>query len=83
MPAKDICRIGRGFLWWMEQAHMRLLHLAPALAMVAGGASRYKIDPYMLPAHVARDDVVDRQMPVASAAILAGIIIAAEDLAAR
>jgi hypothetical protein len=63
--------------------HVRLVHFAAAFAMIARRASRDEIRPGMLPTHVTWNDVVNGQRPLAPAAVLAGIIVAAEYFAAR
>ncbi len=63
--------------------HVRLVHFAAAFAMIAGGAGRHEVRPGVLPAHVTRNDVVNGQRPFAPAAVLTGIIVAAEYFAAR
>ena len=83
MPPKDIFCIGRRFLGDMQKMHMRLFHLSASLAVITGGAGRDQIRPDMLPTHVARNDMIDRQVALALAAILAGIIVAPEKFAAR
>lgn len=62
---------------------MRLLHFTPAFAVIAGGTGCHQIRPDMSAAHVPRDDVVDGQAAFVFTAILAGIIVAPEDFAAR
>ena len=83
MLAKNVGRVGWRFLRNMHQVHVNLIHFAPALAMVTARAGRHQICPNMLAAHVARNHMIHRQTAVAPAAILAGIIIAAEYFAAR
>jgi len=83
MPPKDVGGVGGWFLGDMRQAHVNLLHPAPALAMIARRASRHQIRPVVLSAHVTRDDVVNRQRDVTPAAILTGIIVPPEYFAAR
>src|SRR5215213_2394179 len=79
MFSKDIRGIGRRFLGRMVQMHMDLIHLAPALAMVAAWTRRHNICPCMLPTQMTGDHVIHGQTTIAPAAILAGIIIAAKD----
>jgi len=47
MPPKDVGGVGGGS-WDMRQAHVNLLHPAPALAMIARRASRHQIRPVVL-----------------------------------
>ena len=67
----------------MQQMHVGFIHFAPALTVIAVGTRRYQIGPNMPAAHMARDDMVDGEIAFALAAILAGIIVAAEYFAAR
>ncbi len=83
MPTEDVRGVGRGFLGMMQQEHMRLFHSAASLAMIAVRARRHHVRPQMLAAQVTRQHMVHRQPAVVSAAILAGIIIAPENLPAR
>ena len=62
---------------------MRLIHLAPALAVIAGGTGSNQIRPNMPAAHMAWNDMVDRQAAFAPAAVLAGIIVTTEYFTAR
>lgn len=62
---------------------MSLFNLAASLAVIAGGTGSYQVRPDVLPAHVARNDVIDRQVAFALAAVLAGIIVAPEKFSAR
>ena len=62
---------------------MRLFHLAASLAVITGGAGGHQVRPDMLPAHVARNDMIDRQIALALAAILAGIIVTPKEFSAR
>lgn len=62
---------------------MRLFHLAASLAVIAGGASGYQVRPNMLPTHVSRNDMIDRQIAIPFAAILAGIIVTPKEFSAR
>lgn len=61
---------------------MYLFHFSATLAMVAVWACSHNICPDVLPAHVARHDMIHGQSAFSLAAILAGIIVAAKDLAA-
>lgn len=81
--AEDIRRLGRRFLRDVHEVHVRLFHFTPALAVIARRASRYQIRPNVLTTHVTRDDVINGQVEVVFAAILTGIIVAAEYFAAR
>ena len=70
MPPEDIRRICGRFLGKMQQTHVRLLHLASALAMITGRASRHQIRPGLLPAQMTRRHVVNGQRHVAPAVTL-------------
>lgn len=63
--------------------HVRLFQSSSALAVVAGRAGRHQICPLVLPSQMPRDDMVHSQAAIAFAAVLAGIIIASEEFAAR
>ena len=82
MPAKNVYGTRRRFLWNAHQLHVRLLHPAAALTVIAMGAGCHNVRPDMLAPHMAGCDVIHRQAALALAAILAGIIITAKDLAA-
>src|SRR6266550_2409794 len=64
-----------------SEAH--LLEEVAALAMVARLAGRDEVLPGVAAAAMARDDVVEGQVVRLAAAVLAGVPIAGEDLAAR
>jgi hypothetical protein len=83
MLSENIRSIGGWLLWNMKQVHMCLVHFAPAFAMVAWRAGCHQIRPNLPPAQMAWNDMVDRQIGLAFAAILTGIIIAAEYFTAR
>jgi len=83
MLSKNICSTGRRFNGQVQEVHVRFIYFATAFAMVASRACRHKVRPTVLPAHVTWDNVIHRQTDVAPAAILTGIIIAAEYFAAR
>lgn len=63
--------------------HVRLFQSSPALTVITCRAGRHQICPLVLPAQMSRDDMVHRQTAIAFTAILAGIIIASEEFAAR
>ncbi len=63
------------------QAHARLIDELAALAMVAVLARGNEVVPGVHAAAVARDDVVERQVVRRRAAVLAGVLVADEDLA--
>lgn len=63
--------------------HVRFLQSSPTLAMVTCRAGRHQICPLVLPAQMPWDDMVHCQAAIALTAILAGIIIASEEFAAR
>jgi len=60
----------------MEQFHPGFFEGAPPFAMVAGRAGGYYIHPVVLPAQMARNDMVDRQFWSAFTAVLAGEVVA-------
>ena len=62
---------------------MRFIHAATAFAVIAWRAGRDQVRPNVLAPHVSRNNMIERQVHVPFAAILAGIIIAAKDLPAR
>ena len=80
---KDIRGIRRRLLRNMCQSHVCFIEPASALAMIAGRASRYHVRPGVFTAHVTRQNMVNRQPSITLSTVLAGIIIAAEDLTAR
>src|SRR5205807_340861 len=65
-----------------EQLHARLLRRAATLAVVARPARRDEVLPGVLPASMLGDDVVEREVAAAAAAVLAALQVAREDLAA-
>ncbi len=69
-------RLGRG----VEQMHLRLFKRATAFMMVAAWAGGNQVIPSVLSPQMARDDVIDRQGRSVFAAVLAGIVISAQDL---
>jgi len=83
MPAKDVRGIRRRFLWDVHKAHVRFFHFSSAFMVIAGGAGRHHVCPDMLAAEMPRENVIHRQIAVAPAAILTGIIVTAEYFAAR
>lgn len=62
---------------------MDFLHSAPTLAVITVRAGSHYICPDMLAAHVARHHVIHRQIAFPLSTVLAGIIIAAKNFAAR
>jgi hypothetical protein len=60
MPAKNIKRIGWGFLGRVMQMHMDFFRFAPAFTMIAMWTSRHHIRPNMFAAHMPWDHVIDR-----------------------
>src|SRR5258707_4323176 len=64
------------------QQHARLVRRAPTLAVVAAAAGADQVVPAVAAAAMARDDMVQSEIAGADAAVLAGVMIANEDLAA-
>src|SRR5687768_6556558 len=64
-----------------DQAQARLLGRLPALAVVAGLAGSDEVLPRVAAAAVARQDMIERQVVRAGAAVLAEMPVAQEDLA--
>src|SRR5688500_3281848 len=64
-----------------QQRHSRLRDRLAALAMVAGPAGGDQVVPLVEATAVLRHDVVDGQVAADAAAVLAGVAVAAEDLA--
>ena len=62
---------------------MRLRQRAAALAVVACSAGRNDVVPGVLAAAVSRHDVIQREVVTSLAAVLAGVVVALEDLLAR
>lgn len=60
--------------------HARVLKGAAAFAVIAGGAGCYHIAPGVPAAHMAWDDVVNREIHGVFSAILAGVAITPENL---
>src|SRR5205823_7400109 len=77
-------RAALGLLRLADQAHVRLLRRAAALADVAGHAGADDVVPRALPALAARDDVVQAQFRgrKLAAAVLALVVVARADVAA-
>ena len=67
----------------VEQVHVRFLHSATTLAVIAGGAGGYHVRPDVLAAQMAGKNMVYRQSVIAFTAILAGIIVASKYLTPR
>src|SRR5258708_7674900 len=65
------------------QEHARLVGRSTALAMIAAPAGAYQVVPAVSATAVARDDVVQGEIAGTNTAVLAGLVIADEDLAAR
>ena len=66
----------------VQQVHMHLRQLAPALAVVTARAGGYNIGPDMFPAQVFGQNMVHRQHAGVTPAVLAGVIVPAKDLPA-
>ena len=67
----------------MPQVHPRLVRRAATLAVIASAARAHQVVPAVAAAAVPRYDVIQRQVARANAAVLARVVIANEDLAAR
>src|SRR5689334_18289866 len=67
----------------MLQTHARLVEQLAALAMVAVLAGGDEVVPGVGAATVARDHMVEGQVMRLGAAVLAGVLVADEDLASR
>lgn len=83
MFPENIRSVRGRLLWNVQEIHVHFMRFSPALAMIAHGTCGDDVRPGVLSAHVARDDVINRQAAFAFAAILAGIIVAAEYFTAR
>jgi len=81
MPPENIGGRSRRFLGLVQEFHAGFSERSPTLVMIAGRTGSYHIVPHMFAAHVARGDVVDGQGGGAPTAVLAGGMVAAEDLA--
>jgi hypothetical protein len=64
------------------QAHARFFKCAAALAMVAVFAGRHEVLPDVLAAEAARHDMIERQVTALCAAVLTGMVVALQDVAA-
>ncbi len=83
MSSEDVGCVGGWFLWNMEEMHVRLFESSAAFVVIAGGTGRHNVRPDMLTAQMSGDDVVYGQASVLTPAVLAGIIVPAENFAAR
>ncbi len=81
MPEDVIGRVGR-FFGEIGQSHPRFLKRQAAFAVIAGWAGSHNIRPHVGATHVTRQNVVDGEVGGLLSAVLAGIVVAAEDLAA-
>ena len=72
---------GRGFGRLVQQVHAGLLGGAPTLVVVAGGAGGDQVLPGMLAAQVAGDEVIDGEGQGVLPAVLASVVIPAQDFA--
>src|SRR5262245_37590058 len=72
---------------WLErrtcQAHARFLGQTAALAVIAVLARSNEVVPCVGSAAMARDDVIERQVVRLRSAVLAGVLVADEDLLPR
>jgi hypothetical protein len=83
VPAIEINGAGGRLFGRAQQVHVDLLQAAAAFPVVASRAGSHDVRPYVFSALVAGLDMVDRQPAIPASTVLAGIIIAAEDLSAR
>jgi hypothetical protein len=81
MTPKNVHRAGGWLTWYDVQGHVGFLQPPATFVVIAGGAGRHHIRPGMHPAHMSRNNVVDRQVCNLLAAILACIIIPPKNLA--
>ena len=61
MVSENVLGVGGRFSWRAHQLHPGLFERSPAFAVVAGWTGGDNISPYMLAAHMSRDDMIDRQ----------------------
>ena len=80
--SKYIMGISRWFLGLAKQYHMRLIKFASTLVVVASRAGSNHIFPYMFASQVLRENMIQGKVKNTLSAVLAGIIIPAEDLPA-
>lgn len=80
MSAKDIHGARRRFFGNAHQLHVDLFHPAAALAVVAMRAGRNNVRPDVLSTQVPGCDMIDGQVTLVLPAVLAGIIVPAENL---
>src|SRR5450756_1495732 len=80
MLVQDVVAIVLGFIGEPEQPHPAALQRLPPLAVVAGSAGADQVLPTVLAPFVARDHVVYGQLSGLRPAVLAGVVIAVEDL---
>lgn len=80
VPTEEIGCAGRGFLGQMKKVHMHLVQIMAAFVMVTGRAGSHHVRPGVLPSLVPGLYMVQGQVTVPAAAVLAGIIVAAKDL---
>lgn len=83
MLPENVLRVRGRLFWDVQKPHMRLVHFAPALAVIAYGTRGHEIRPDVPPAHMPGNHMIDSQASLPFAAILAGEIVAPEDFAAR
>jgi hypothetical protein len=79
--AVEVDRSGAGFAWIAEQLHAGFLQLASPLLGIAGRTCADEVGPSVVSASIARDHMVDRQARCLRATVLAGVVIAPEQLA--
>jgi hypothetical protein len=79
MPPEDVHSAGGRLVRNVQQGHMNLTQFTPTLAMITARAGCHHIRPDVFPAQMPRQDVIQGQIPGVAAAILAGIMVTAED----
>ena len=83
VPAEDVGSARGRLPGNAKKRHVRFFWASSTFVMVAGRAGCYYVDPRVQSALVAREYVINSQSALASPAILAGVVVAAEHLAAR
>src|SRR5437870_1185572 len=66
-----------------KERHPRLGERASTLSVIARLAGGHDVLPHVLTPTVPRDDMIERQVVAAPSAVLAGVVVAAEDFPAR
>lgn len=82
MPAENVGCAGRWFFWDAHQVHVHLLHSSSTFAVITMWAGGDNVCPDVLSAKMTGHDMIHSQAAVSPAAVLAGIIVPAKDLAA-